>query len=256
MSTLLVTTVKTSNGTVDLNLQTGNTNAGDIVIPSSGGLVLASNSTVNAITVDAGANVGIGNTTPSSKLVVQSASGNGITSIVPNNNWGVVSYTTANNASGIWMESGGAGQLALRDANANLATLTTSGGNLTTSGGLSVTGNLAVSSNLSVSGNLSLSTNTFTLGSSSIGSSGYSRMPNGLMMQWGTSGSVNGDSSVSVTFPTAFTNIYCVQITPIQASIQTGSNGLDSVGGVSTSGFTIYHGADSTLSFYWMAIGR
>jgi hypothetical protein len=107
MSTLSVTTINTANTTTDLTLASGNNSAGKIVIPASGSAIKANS------------------------MLLQ----------VATNSWALQCNTNANNSSGIWMESGGAGQLALRDNNANLATITTSGGGLTTSGALTTTGN-------------------------------------------------------------------------------------------------------------------
>jgi hypothetical protein len=55
MSTISVSNITTANGTEALTIATGNTEAGDIVINSSGGLVLAPNSTVNSVIVSVGA---------------------------------------------------------------------------------------------------------------------------------------------------------------------------------------------------------
>jgi hypothetical protein len=68
MSTLTVTTINSANGTTPLTLATGNTNAGDIIVNAGGGLVLASNSTVDAISVAANGNIGIGTSSPNFKL--------------------------------------------------------------------------------------------------------------------------------------------------------------------------------------------
>jgi len=59
---------------------------------------------------------------------------------------------------------------------------------------------------------LTVSTNTHTLGTSSIvANNGYSRLPNGLLMQWGN---VLANASVgNVTFTTAFTTIYNWHVT-------------------------------------------
>lgn len=53
MSTLSVTTITSANATTDLVLSNANTLAGDITIPSTGGVVIASNSTVNVVTIQA-----------------------------------------------------------------------------------------------------------------------------------------------------------------------------------------------------------
>jgi len=107
---------------------------------------------------------------------------------------------------------------------------------------------------VTVSNSLTVSTNTLNLGTSSISANGYSRLPNGLLLQWGTSASINQDSSGTVTFPVAFTTLYNIQITGRQ-NINTGSGGSDTISAQSTTQFTIAHGADGTSTFYWMAIG-
>jgi hypothetical protein len=110
MSTLSVTTINTANGTTDLTLATGNTNAGDIIVNSGGGLVLASNSTVNAITVNstagistatntfvigsslfvsASGNVGIGNSAPATELQISGNYGILGTTLTAGNNHNV-----------------------------------------------------------------------------------------------------------------------------------------------------------------------
>lgn len=101
---------------------------------------------------------------------------------------------------------------------------------------------------------ISIPSNILNLGTSSLGTNGYTRLPNGLILQWGTSGSIGQDSSGSVTFPIAFTTLYCVTITP-RASTNTGGGGADNITASSTTGFTISHGADGTATFYWMALG-
>lgn len=61
MSTLQVTTIETGTVTTDLTVQTGNTNAGEIIIRSGGGMNLHSNSTFAALNVGTGGNLIVGN---------------------------------------------------------------------------------------------------------------------------------------------------------------------------------------------------
>jgi hypothetical protein len=61
MSTISVSNIVTANGSEPLTLATGNTSAGDIVIGSGGGVVIASNSTVNTITANATGTHFVGN---------------------------------------------------------------------------------------------------------------------------------------------------------------------------------------------------
>lgn len=109
--------------------------------------------------------------------------------------------------------------------------------------------------NVSSTGVVTMSNNTFNLGSSSLGTNGYSRLPNGLLLQWGTSASIAQDSSATVTYPVAFsTAVYSVMLTPIGA-INTTSGGTESADTVTITNFVIRHGGDGSRTFYWMAIG-
>lgn len=107
---------------------------------------------------------------------------------------------------------------------------------------------------LDTSGNVQVVSNNLTVGTSSIAANGYSRLPNGLLFQWGTSAAIAQDSSGSVTFPVAFNTLFCITITP-RAPTNTGGGGADNITANSTTGFTISHGADGTANFCWMAIG-
>lgn len=70
--------------------------------------------------------------------------------------------------------------------------------------------------NTTITGFANVSTNTLTLGTSSIAANGYSRLPNGLLYQWGT---VSSNSSVgNITFPTAFTTLYSITATAENAT--------------------------------------
>jgi len=74
------------------------------------------------------------------------------------------------------------------------------------------TSNLNIAVPLQISTNATVQTNTFTLGTSSIvANNGYTRLPNGLLMQWGN---ILANTSVgNITFSTAFTTIYNWSVT-------------------------------------------
>ena len=96
---------------------------------------------------------------------------------------------------------------------------------------------------------------SFTGSNVSLSSSGYQKLPSGLIMQWGTSSSIGADSSATITYPTAFPSaVVSVQITPI-ISIQIGGAGVHSVSSVGTSSFVINNGQDASTPFYWTGIG-
>ena len=85
--------------------------------------------------------------------------------------------------------------------------------------------------------------------------SGYTELPGGIILQWGTSGSIASNTSASVTFPIAFpTACQNVQLTLIDAGV--GDTWDPSYSGVSTTGFTLYnHGTGGSSIYDWFAIG-
>lgn len=92
----------------------------------------------------------------------------------------------------------------------------------------------------------------------SVGTNGYTYLPGGLLMQWGTRA---GSSSATnpVTFPIAFSAApYYVNAIPVRASSSPGSDFTTVIvtGTVTTTGFSIGNiGSHTMVSWYWTAIG-
>jgi len=86
------------------------------------------------------------------------------------------------------------------------------------------------------------------------GSTGYHKLPGGLILQWGTVSLTDGGSS-AITFPLAFNACVSVQMTVTAASA--GNYGIGIASSVSASGFTarLYNGAGNSATFYWFAVG-
>lgn len=61
------------------------------------------------------------------------------------------------------------------------------------------------SSNISITSNLTITGNTFVLGASNNSANGFSMLPNGILMQWGTvsSSRTAGDVTFTIPFPTS-----------------------------------------------------
>jgi len=97
-----------------------------------------------------------------------------------------------------------------------------------------------------------------------LGVTGYQKLPGGMIMQWGTTGALTGDSTpATITFSPAFPTA-CLNM---QATVINANNLVDifaNVSGVSASGATIlantvYGGADPSshpVTIYWFAIGH
>jgi hypothetical protein len=90
----------------------------------------------------------------------------------------------------------------------------------------------------------------------SLAANGYTQLPGGLYIEWGTSSSVSANSSTGggVAFPHACASaVYSVVLTPAQ-SMGTGGMAYAYTFGQSTSGFTIFNAAPNAGGFYWQAI--
>ena len=97
--------------------------------------------------------------------------------------------------------------------------------------------------------NAVISSNSLTFGTSSIATSGYTRLPNGLLLQWGTTASIATAGTI-VTFPVAFatgTSPYSVVVTPISAAATIRVNTANAT--------TFTANASATSTAYYMAIG-
>ena len=125
----------------------------------------------------------------------------------------------------------------------------TSGNVLTSNGTTWQSTAPAVSSVDSQTGAITLS--SLTAFANSLGTSGYQKLPSGLIIQWGSNGAGgNGAASVSfpISFPTACVN---VQVTGGYSGTSGNSTGAYSV---TTSGFSYtYHYSGTTD--YWLAVG-
>ena len=101
-----------------------------------------------------------------------------------------------------------------------------------------------------------LATTAFAFGTLSNAANGYMKLPNGMILQWGTTASLTQDSSTVITYPIAFpTSVYNVQINNIKA-LTVSSSGENTVDTVGLSSFVLRKGSDGTSPFYWMAIGK
>lgn len=87
---------------------------------------------------------------------------------------------------------------------------------------------------------------------------GYTKLPNGMILQWGASASIGGDTSVSVTFPIAFPTA-CLNV---QVAAQQSGAGADTwpilISFNTTTavvGRGVNNGTNASGPMYWMALG-
>lgn len=100
-----------------------------------------------------------------------------------------------------------------------------------------------------------LATTAFAVGEVSKAANGYQKLPSGLILQWGTSATINANINRTVTFPLAFptacTSVVC---TPTVSNL----NDVDNVKiiSVTTTNFVAQNASDHTnTSIRWMAVG-
>jgi len=158
----------------------------------------------------------------------------------------------------------------------------TVGGNNTVTGTLGVTGATTltggVASGFTVNGLVSsasvpttgnhLTNKTYVDGTSSQSTNGWTRLPNGLIIQWGTHLTAMANYSVqTITFPTPFPNAcFTVQITARAVTAATNGtatleNGIKLNGVPTTTNFSVYvnwSGSAAGAQVYptWIAIGN
>jgi len=129
-------------------------------------------------------------------------------------------------------------------------------GNTAPNAKLQVTGTANISGAVALGSTLSVSTNTVTMGSSNVGSvdfaNGYSRLPNGLLTQWGlmSVNTITGAQTFSSVTGTAFTNIFSMTATSNSTAALVGITTL------SATGFTIISNTTANVAVYWSAIGK
>lgn len=92
---------------------------------------------------------------------------------------------------------------------------------------------------------------------SSLSANGYQKLPGGLIIQWGISGSVAAGAVVNITLPIAFPNaVLSVTGTPVGASVNSNPGGLGIAASVSA--LSIYNWGSVlgyTAGVRWIAIG-
>ena len=245
MSTLSVTTVTTGLSTTNLTLNTANTGAGDIVIQSDGlGMVLSGNSTTNTIDLAPNGHVAIANSTVNT-FVLTSAGQLDIGGTIR-----ATKQAIPSSGAGIELIYYlGAGYVASYDRTAATYNPLQLQGNTIY---LVANGTAAVT--VAPSGTVTIASNTLTLGTSSAAASpGWTYLPNGLKMVWGT---IIANTISSATFTSAFpTACLSVSVTPITASIYIGANTIY-VSGVTASAATIRSASQTTsATAYYTAIG-
>jgi hypothetical protein len=131
----------------------------------------------------------------------------------------------------------------------------TSGNAATATLAATATNALACSGNSATVTNGVYTTN-FTGSNQSIASDGYQKLPGGLIIQWGTTGNIGPNSTLAVTFPTAFPNAVLSITTGANTVNNPTADGTTNITTRSASGFTAVNGDNgNTFTCSWIALG-
>jgi hypothetical protein len=142
-------------------------------------------------------------------------------------------------------------------SNATNATTSVRAGTVTTNAQPNITSvgtltSLAVSGALTRGGQNVITTGDFTTGGSAF--LGWTRLPNGLLIQYGT-GFVTTGNFVTITYPTAFTSFSRAVVSGVQQTTADGNQSNPGVTNTTATNFTVYLGRGSSAGFDWIAVG-
>lgn len=87
----------------------------------------------------------------------------------------------------------------------------------------------------------------------SLAASGYQRLPSGLILQWGSSGSITTTPS-TVNFPISFPTA-CIHVNVQDQATASTSTSLHGVNNLTTTGFSCVAGSADGGNMFWFAIG-
>ena len=88
-----------------------------------------------------------------------------------------------------------------------------------------------------------------------LSSTGYQVFPGGLIIQWGETGLINGDSTISVNFPTAFL-VACFQVVACHTRAPSAQDAGMGTSNLTTSSFTMINEGGASSTARWIAIGK
>lgn len=86
---------------------------------------------------------------------------------------------------------------------------------------------------------------------------GYEKLPGGVVIQWGVTGSTLSASSTTVLFPTEFPT-GCLQVIAgvrDNSAVDTIATGQWGTGNYTVTGFDLYNRTSGTRTFNWIAVG-
>ncbi|MGN0887232.1 MAG: hypothetical protein ACI4RT_09620 [Candidatus Spyradenecus sp.] len=80
---------------------------------------------------------------------------------------------------------------------------------------------------------------------------GFTKLPNGVIVQWGKALIANGTGGTTVTFPTAFPTA-CRSV----SAVSTGAVAIDyNIGALTAGNVTLTHNGNGGVTTYWLAVG-
>lgn len=266
-------TVPTSKGgtgltTVGTNGQVLTSNGTSLTwsTPASGGVpsfsagttgLTPSTATTTAITLGGTLNVSNGGTGVTTLTGIVKGNGTGaFTAAVSGTDFKTVNSTSilgsGNIGIGVTSVAAGAGMNFTTITGTGTVTMGTPGTISTSSSNSATTG--THTHQLNTSG-LVLSSQFTGASNQSLGSTGYQRLPGGLLIQWGFISTMGGGGLTTITFPTAFTTVYSVNAMAVQIGSTAGVGSDTVVSALPTTTSVVISVPTDRDGLYWMAIG-
>lgn len=84
---------------------------------------------------------------------------------------------------------------------------------------------------------------------------GYTKLPNGIIIQWGVTASIASGGNVVVTWPTAFLTNPLAGFVTVNSGSALAGNYTGAIGNMNTTTGTIYNYGVSTAGYWWLVIG-
>lgn len=102
--------------------------------------------------------------------------------------------------------------------------------------------------------NFQLIASTSTTVAHSQTTNGYTTLPDGTILQWGTTGSITYNTPTTINLPLTFPNAF-LSLVMTRKTQPSGSQGADTANIATTSTFTIQNNQTTAASYTWQAIG-
>ena len=146
------------------------------------------------------------------------------------------------------------GTLAVANGGTGVTAASTGTGGVVLSASPTLTGTPLSTTAASATNTTQIATTAFAYGTLSAAANGYTKLANGLVIQWGVTAGLGSGTSNTITYPIAYASASGTVV--ISDVTNFGSAASHSaVTAMTTSTFTLYSGSSGTTAYRWFAAG-